>query len=159
MVTAAQPAVKTADVQTASAPAPAVTAAAPRAQKTSSQSAQESPMFSNTPKAYFAFNKYVLTDTSKETLDAVAKKLQNAGDVDILIIGHTDSAGTLEYNQKLSEKRAKEVYDYLVNKGVKVHSMRYYGMGKTQPVANNATAKGRAKNRRVEVIELQVPSI
>ncbi|MCL2888288.1 MAG: OmpA family protein [Elusimicrobia bacterium] len=135
------------------------TAPAPVVETTPVQESSQPPVFQNTPKAYFAFNKFVLNDTSKETLNAVAQKLQNAGNMDILIIGHTDSVGSAAYNQKLSEKRAKEVYTYLTNKGIKVHSMRYYGMGKTQPAATNATSAGRAKNRRVEIMELPVPSV
>jgi len=110
-------------------------------------------------KIYFAFDSFALTNTSKATLDKVVKRLQGAKDVYIIVIGHTDSVGTAEYNQKLSEKRAKVVYNYLVRKGVQVHSMRYYGKGLTQPVASNKTAEGRKLNRRVEIIELPVPSV
>ena len=65
-------------------------------------------------------------------------------------MGHTDSKGSKAYNQKLSERRAQAVADFLRTFGVK-NSMSVKGMGETQPVADNATDAGRAQNRRVEI--------
>ena len=72
--------------------------------------------------------------------------------VDIDIIGHTDSMGPEEYNQKLSERRATAMKDFLVNeRDVDASIIDISGMGESSPIADNATAEGRAQNRRVEV--------
>jgi outer membrane protein OmpA-like peptidoglycan-associated protein len=68
----------------------------------------------------------------------------------IEISGHTDKTGSEPVNFKLSEARAKTVVDYLVQKGVDQARMEFKGYGSLQPIADNATAQGRAKNRRVE---------
>lgn len=86
-----------------------------------------------------------------EDLSALAGQLDQFDVGQIVIIGHTDSKGPEAYNQKLSEKRAQAVADYLVNKGVSSDSLTIRGMGETQPIADNATLEGRALNRRVEI--------
>ena len=68
------------------------------------------------------------------------------------IVGHTDSIGTEQYNQALSERRAKAVFDYLASRGVSPSRMQAIGMGESDPVADNATAEGRQLNRRVMLI-------
>jgi outer membrane protein OmpA-like peptidoglycan-associated protein len=68
------------------------------------------------------------------------------------IDGYTDSIGTDEYNQTLSDKRAEAVRDYLVGSGVNMNSVAAHGLGKADPVADNSTAQGRQLNRRVEMI-------
>jgi outer membrane protein OmpA-like peptidoglycan-associated protein len=68
----------------------------------------------------------------------------------IEIRGHTDGHGSAEYNQRLSENRAKAVVDYLVSKGIDPKRLHYKGYGKSQPVDTNTTDEGRAHNRRVE---------
>ena len=76
-------------------------------------------------------------------------------DTDIKIVGHTDNTGNVDYNQTLSEKRAKIVFDYLmVDQGVSSKRMTYEGKGIHEPVADNNTVEGRALNRRVEIIIL-----
>jgi OOP family OmpA-OmpF porin len=73
-------------------------------------------------------------------------------DVEIVIAtGHTDSVGTDAYNQKLSERRANSVKEYMVSKGVPAAKITTLGKGETQPVATNKTKEGRAKNRRVDI--------
>jgi OOP family OmpA-OmpF porin len=67
------------------------------------------------------------------------------------IQGHTDSIGSAEYNKKLSERRAKAVYDIMVKMGIDPNRLSYVGYGEEMPIAENCTAEGRAKNRRVEV--------
>ena len=65
--------------------------------------------------------------------------------------GHTDNVGRPEANQRLSEQRAKAVYDYLINKGIPSNRLSYKGYGETQPVATNDTDEGRRENRRTEI--------
>ena len=98
--------------------------------------------------AQFAFDKADLTSAHRGILIDVAGKL--TGKEDLEIVGHTDSKGSKAYNQKLSERRAQAVADFLRTFGVK-NSMSVKGMGETQPVADNATDAGRAQNRRVEI--------
>ena len=66
--------------------------------------------------------------------------------------GHTDSVGSDEYNQQLSEKRAGAVREYLVQQGISSDAIEAHGLGKTEPVASNETAEGRQQNRRVEMV-------
>jgi outer membrane protein OmpA-like peptidoglycan-associated protein len=98
--------------------------------------------------AQFAFDKAELTSDHRGILIDVAGKL--SGKENLEIVGHTDSKGSKAYNQKLSERRAQAVADFLRTFGVK-NSMSVSGMGETQPVADNATEAGRAQNRRVEI--------
>ncbi|MFV0574463.1 MAG: OmpA family protein [Vibrio sp.] len=83
-------------------------------------------------------------------LNGIAEDLQ-AQPEDVLVIGHTDSTGSEEYNQKLSEKRAQSVSDYLQTQGIGDSQIRSEGKGELEPIADNSTAEGRAKNRRVEI--------
>lgn len=73
-------------------------------------------------------------------------------DTDLLIQGHTDSQGSDEYNQTLSENRAGSVADYLKTQGVSNTRIKTIGYGKTQPIATNETDAGRAENRRVTFV-------
>ena len=76
--------------------------------------------------------------------------LEQHPSIKIELRGHTDNQGTVDHNQKLSEARAKAVADYLIGKGIDKRRLTWVGFGKSQPVADNATAEGRSKNRRVE---------
>ena len=69
----------------------------------------------------------------------------------IIAVGYTDNIGTFEYNQKLSERRANAVKEYLVSKGVEKNRIYTEGKSYKDPIASNKTAEGRAKNRRVEI--------
>lgn len=99
---------------------------------------------------FFAFNSAVLKPKSRPVLNAVAGYLRENPSVKLMIEGHTDHVGSMQYNMKLSQRRAQSVKDYLVKQG-KVASWRLVpkGYGFTKPVATNNTAKGRATNRRV----------
>ena len=99
----------------------------------------------------FAFNKSDLTPSAQSQLDALMGKLQNADVVSIKVIGHTDSVGSDAYNQALSERRASSVAAYLLSQGLDPNKLTSEGKGKSQPVADNDTEEGRAKNRRVEL--------
>jgi outer membrane protein OmpA-like peptidoglycan-associated protein len=99
----------------------------------------------------FAVNSSELTAASKTNLDDLARILNKYGDTNVLIEGHTDSTGKLEYNQTLSEKRAASVSNYLKTHGVTQVRLSNVGYGPEQPVADNGTEAGRQQNRRVEV--------
>jgi outer membrane protein OmpA-like peptidoglycan-associated protein len=73
----------------------------------------------------------------------------------VSINGHTDNVSGAEFNQTLSENRAKAVYDYLVSKGVDSSRLTYKGYGLTKPLASNDTEEGRAKNRRTEFVIIE----
>ncbi len=101
----------------------------------------------------FATNSSALSDASKSALRNFASSLKENPDTYIKITGHTDNTGKVDYNQTLSEKRAKSVYDYLnTDQGVEGKRMQYEGKGLSQPVADNSTETGRAQNRRVEIM-------
>ncbi len=102
----------------------------------------------------FDFDKSNLRPQGKEKLDELVAKVKSHQAVDsITITGHTDSVGTDAYNQKLSERRANSVRDYMIKDGIDASLITSTkGMGETQPVASNDTAEGRQKNRRVEIV-------
>ncbi|OOZ35681.1 OmpA family protein [Solemya velesiana gill symbiont] len=101
----------------------------------------------------FDFDSAVLKHAMKGALNDVAMKvMKSKGDESLMIIGHTDSVGFEAYNQGLSERRAQVVADYLGSLGVSSNRMATKGMGESQPIADNGTEEGRAKNRRVEIM-------
>ena len=102
----------------------------------------------------FEFDSAKLTGDSGETLDRVAASLRDWPEIRVEIGGHSDSKGGDEYNRSLSQRRAESVRDYLVSKGVKASRLEAKGYGETRPEADNDTAEGRAKNRRVELTKL-----
>ena len=87
----------------------------------------------------------------KKSIDDALAKLQGVDLEMVIATGHTDSIGTEAYNQKLSERRAAAVKDYLVSKGIPASKITTIGKGESQPVATNKTAEGRQKNRRVDI--------
>ena len=100
----------------------------------------------------FGFDSATLKPEMMAALDEVAARVQaSSGDETLDIVGHTDSTGPEAYNQKLSERRAASVADYLVGAGIDEAKMTTSGMGETSPIADNATRDGRARNRRVEI--------
>ena len=101
--------------------------------------------------AFFDFDKSVLKPEGKAKLDDLVSKMGGLNLEVIIAVGHTDSVGTNAYNQALSVRRADAVKNYLVEKGVEKNRVYTEGKGETQPVADNKTAEGRAKNRRVEI--------
>jgi OOP family OmpA-OmpF porin len=101
----------------------------------------------------FAFDSAELNRSSRAALDkAVAVIRSHSSEVDLGIVGHTDSVGTEAYNQKLSERRAQAVVDYLVSQGIARGTLTASGKGEAEPVASNDTEEGRARNRRVELV-------
>jgi OOP family OmpA-OmpF porin len=101
--------------------------------------------------AFFDFDKAVLKPEGKAKLDDLVDKVKGINLEVIIAVGHTDSVGTDTYNQKLSVRRAEAVKAYLVSKGIEKNRVYTEGKGEKQPVADNKTAEGRAKNRRVEI--------
>ena len=107
--------------------------------------------------AFFDFDKSVLKPEGKAKLDDLASKVQGINLEVIIAVGHTDSVGSDAYNQKLSLRRAEAVKAYLVGKGIEANRVYTEGKGEKQPVADNKTAAGRAKNRRVEIEVVGTP--
>ncbi|OGA85247.1 MAG: hypothetical protein A2711_09340 [Burkholderiales bacterium RIFCSPHIGHO2_01_FULL_63_240] len=101
--------------------------------------------------AFFDFDKATLKPEGKAKLDDLTDKVKGITLEVIIAVGHTDSVGSDAYNQKLSEKRAQAVKDYLTSKGTDASRVYVEGKGEKQPVADNKSADGRAKNRRVEI--------
>lgn len=100
----------------------------------------------------FATNQSNIQSQFYPALNQVAQTLVQYPSTSVDIVGHTDSDGTDAYNQGLSERRAESVRSYLSAQGVQPVRMIASGRGKTQPIATNATAEGKARNRRVEII-------
>ena len=101
--------------------------------------------------AFFDFDKATLKPAGKAKLDDLVGKVKGINLEVIIAVGHTDSVGSDVYNQKLSVKRAESVKAYLVSKGIEKNRIYTEGKGEKQPVADNKTSEGRAKNRRVEI--------
>ncbi len=106
----------------------------------------------NMPDVLFGFNKYNLKPEAREKLAKVSGILLAYPGLKLQVEGYTDSIGSDEYNQKLSEERADTVRDYLVNQSVQPNNITAEGYGKTHPIADNSTASGRAENRRVQLV-------
>lgn len=99
----------------------------------------------------FNFNKYDLLPQSYPILDHAIDVLNQFKNLNVVIIGYTDSIGSNEYNMKLSKKRADAVLNYLVENGIQRNRITEEWKGKTNPIRSNATKQGRAFNRRVEI--------
>jgi outer membrane protein OmpA-like peptidoglycan-associated protein len=100
----------------------------------------------------FDTGKYTLKPGAREKLAKVAGILLAYPGLRVQVEGHTDSTGSTDFNQRLSENRAATVRDYLVQQGVPLASVSAIGLGEADPVASNDTAAGRQKNRRVELV-------
>ncbi|WP_379876266.1 OmpA family protein [Marinicella sediminis] len=99
----------------------------------------------------FATDEYNIKSSFYSSLNAVAKVLYKYKDTNLDVIGHTDSTGKDEYNRNLSYQRAYSVADYLQAQGIPANRLAPYGLGESQPIADNNTEYGRSQNRRVEL--------
>lgn len=113
---------------------------------------QNALMVTMTAQTSFAVNSAQIQPGFYSTMDKIAKIVNRYGKTHLDLIGYTDSTGSRAYNQRLSEARANSVLDYLRNQGVIPQRLSAQGMGEDHPIASNATAAGRALNRRVEII-------
>lgn len=104
----------------------------------------------------FDYNSSALRPESRSTLDQLGTNFRQYPDNRVVVEGHTDSVGSDSYNQKLSEQRAANVADYLIDRGVPASNVVVYGFGEARPKSSNDTAEGRQLNRRVE-IHIQAP--
>jgi len=129
----------------APAPAPAPKAAAP------APAPAAATKVTYAADAFFDFDKSALKKEGKAKLDDLVGKVKGINLEVIIAVGHTDSVGSDAYNQKLSVRRAESVKAYLVSKGIEKNRVYTEGKGEKQPVADNKTKEGRAKNRRVEI--------
>jgi OOP family OmpA-OmpF porin len=98
----------------------------------------------------FSFDSDVIHEIGRHLLDEVAEISQLCPDVDVLVVGHTDSTGDKDYNIGLSKRRAEAVVEYLVLKDVAADRLTPVGLGFSQPIADNSSDEGRAENRRIE---------
>ena len=135
----------------AAAATPAAPAATPAAPAPAAKPAVAASKVTYAADAFFDFDKAVLKPEGKAKLDDLVGKIQGINLEVIIAVGHTDSVGSDAYNQKLSVHRAEAVKAYLVSKGIEKNRVYTEGKGEKQPVADNKTKEGRAKNRRVEI--------
>jgi outer membrane protein OmpA-like peptidoglycan-associated protein len=103
---------------------------------------------------YFDSGKSVIKPESKPTIDEIVKMLQQSPKLKIFIVGHTDSDGSVESNMKLSSDRAAAVVKALTENGISASRLKSSGVGPYCPVESNHTEEGKAKNRRVELVEM-----
>lgn len=102
--------------------------------------------------AAFEPGRAALNEHFRRFLDGLTASLAGQPDVTVLILGHTDSVGSETLNQRISEERANATKDYLIARGVAFERITAQGRGEREPVADNASAEGRALNRRVELL-------
>jgi len=138
----------------APAPVPAPAPSTPAAPKPAPEAAKPKPVAEKITFAadvLFDFDKSVIKPDGKSKLDDLANKMKGINLEVVIAIGHADSIGSDAYNQALSVRRAEAVKAYFVSKGIEGNRVYTEGKGEKQPVADNKTAEGRAKNRRSEI--------
>ena len=152
MVAAAPaPAPRAAEPAPAPAPAPAAPAPAAPPAPAPVPAAPVSEKVTFAADAFFDFDKSVLKPEGRAKLDDLISKMGGINLEVIIAVGHTDSVGSDAYNNRLAVRRSEAVKNYLTTKGVEKNRVYTEGKGEKQPVADNKTSEGRAKNRRVEI--------
>lgn len=106
----------------------------------------------------FDFDSDAMRPASAVNLQNLGASLKKYSDTDLLIVGHTDSSGSSEYNQSLSTRRSNAASGYLAMQGISANRMRTSGMGEMEPMATNETEAGRQANRRIEVAIFASPA-
>lgn len=107
--------------------------------------------FDESSGVYFDTNKFNINSASQTTLNKLIGVFKEYPDTNLLVVGHTDSVGADDYNMTLSKNRAYAVTNYLTQKGINQSRLTTNWFGETQPMHDNSTAEGRAKNRRVNI--------
>ena len=148
---AAAPAAAAPKAAAPAAAAPAASAAAPKPAPAPAPAPAAATKVTYAADAFFDFDKAVLKPEGKAKLDDLVGKVKGINLEVVIAVGHADAIGADAYNQKLSVKRAEAVKAYLVSKGIEKNRVYTEGKGEKQPVADNKTTEGRAKNRRVEI--------
>lgn len=100
---------------------------------------------------HFDFDKATIKPEGRARLDEAVRVMRENPNLRVVVTGHTDSVGSDAYNMKLGERRARAVADYLIGQGISPSRIDVRSEGESKPVASNATAEGRAENRRVEI--------
>lgn len=100
---------------------------------------------------HFDFDKYNIKPEWEPVLNEAAERLRSNPNISVVLEGHTDAMGTVEYNDRLGLRRAQAVQAYMIKKGVSAHRMKVVSYGEMRPVADNNTEEGRAMNRRTEI--------
>lgn len=135
-------------------PASVVVAAAPQTQKPAPATAKMAPQSLNfSADTLFEFDKSVLKPEGKSMLDDVARQLNGALYEIIFVTGHTDRIGSNEYNQKLSERRAYAVSDYLATRDIAANRVKSEGRGETQPVTRSGECTGPVSNKLIACLQ------
>lgn len=137
---------------------PPLVAVIPSPEVSIAASVPDAMRFISLGRVAFVSNKWELSDEAKRTLDSVSAYLAaNPGTARLLLDGHTDSAGSIRYNDALSDKRAMAVQAYLSSKGLDTSLIRWKGQGKRAPIDENWTRLGRDRNRQVELYAVYPP--
>jgi OOP family OmpA-OmpF porin len=147
----ARPAAPAAAAPSAAAPSAAAPGARPAAPAAAAAQPAAATKVTYAADAFFDFDKSVLKPEGKAKLDDLVGKVKGINLEVVIAVGHTDSVGSDAYNQGLSVRRSEAVKAYLVSKGIEKNRVYTEGKGEKQPVADNKTTEGRAKNRRVEI--------
>jgi outer membrane protein OmpA-like peptidoglycan-associated protein len=129
----------------------------PMEQEVTADAAALSQSIASTGKAavygiYFDTGKSIIKPESTPTIDEITKLLKQNPKLALYVVGHTDNAGTLEFNLKLSADRADAVVKALIGRGIESSRLKAAGVGPYSPEASNKTEEGKAKNRRVELV-------
>lgn len=134
-------------------PAPAPTVVTPAAPAPAPKAKPQAVKLTFSTDTLFDFDKSVIKLEGKQMLDGMIGMINHDYNEEYLVIavGHTDSIGTDAYNMKLGQRRAEAVRAYLISKGIESKRVYTESKGEKQPIADNKTAQGRAKNRRVEI--------